>query len=35
MGRAYRHLPKSIVRACSLNKEFWDYQNPEETDEEE
>ncbi len=24
LGGQYQHLPKAVVRACSLNKEYWD-----------
>ena len=30
MGRCYRILPAFLVRACSWNKGFWDYRNPDE-----
>ncbi len=34
LGRIYRFLPAGFVKACSMNKGFWSYRNPEEIDEE-
>lgn len=34
LGRLYRIMPRFLVKACSMNKEFWNYQNPEELEDE-